>query len=291
MQKVVTRRDRWANEEPDDYEDHKDMADAAWYYATGDQVASPPAELVRYAEKEIWQPHVKSTWEGVEAAIATLVEKSSKKVTTGWGFMDDDYAEYEEMSDYRMSDDIQALKKKVQKLADQYDWKIIEWVDDSDRSGMYVQVYLEVPFTTTEEEVSEILGQEAEEVEESIDAAINMLLEQPKVRKASVAKQINDLLKSVGFKIDGRETTAGAIKTWLKKEDGFTMEEILDVLKLVFPRTYIHEYEIVFGKGPKVKDIYVPGVATLEKQGKTGLFVAVYQRGRGGMEYEMGLDV
>jgi len=51
--------------------------------------------------------------------------------------------------------------------------------------------------------------------EAKIDQALAVLLsEGPKVRKASVNKQVNDLLKASGFKIEDRETTSGAIKTW-----------------------------------------------------------------------------
>ena len=52
----------------------------------------------------------------IEQAIDKIVEQATRQLTTTWGFMDEDYSEFEEMADYRMGEDITAQKQKVEKL-------------------------------------------------------------------------------------------------------------------------------------------------------------------------------
>jgi len=119
---------------------------------------NPVDDIMGWTQEDIMNP--------IEQAIDSLLKESrTQDITTTWSFMDSDYSEHEEMADYRMGEDVARTKAKINKIAQRNRWKVIEWIDDSDRSGMYAQVVLRVPEALSLDQAARILGKSVDEVE------------------------------------------------------------------------------------------------------------------------------
>jgi hypothetical protein len=103
------------------------------------------------------------------------------------------------------------------------------------------------------------------------------------VNTRSYNKSIVDALKAMGFKVDSREQSAGALKTWLNAPNAITLREIVAALTTKFPGTKLEDWD-----GDMDEEIRGQGFQ-IEKQSKASIFLAVYA-GPKADEYAMGLD-
>ena len=103
------------------------------------------------------------------------------------------------------------------------------------------------------------------------------------VNKRSYNKQIIDALKVHGFKVEDREQSGGALKTWLKVDNPMTLQDIVAEIAPKFPGTKVEDWD-----GDMEAEIRGPGFQ-IEKQGRGSIFLAVYA-GPKAEEYSMGLD-
>jgi len=101
----------------------------------------------------------------------------------------------------------------------------------------------------------------------------------------SYNKQIIDALKSLGYKVEEREKSAGALKTWLATNKPMNLEDLATKLSKKIPGTKFIP-PLIDTMDPEIKG---PGFK-IEPQGKGSIFVAVYAGPRKG-EYAVGLDV
>jgi len=99
----------------------------------------------------------------------------------------------------------------------------------------------------------------------------------------SYNKSIIDVLLAMGFKVDGREQSAGALKTWLTAPNAVTLKEIVAALTTNFSGTKLEDWD-----GDMQPEIRGPGFQ-IEKQDDGSIFLAVYA-GPKAKEYAMGLD-
>ena len=103
------------------------------------------------------------------------------------------------------------------------------------------------------------------------------------VNKRSYNKSIIDILVAHGFKVDSRETSAGALKTWLDAPNPISLREIVAALAPKFPGTKLEDWD-----GDMDEEIRGNSFQ-IEKQGARSIFLAVYA-GPKAEEYAMGLD-
>lgn len=95
--------------------------------------------------------------------------------------------------------------------------------------------------------------------------------------------EIISSLKKAGFRLKEKETTAGAKKAWLDAPVQSKSECMQAALKaLPVPASLSDDEREIHGRGFECEfQTY---------SGKACLFIAVYQKGRRGLEYEMGID-
>lgn len=105
------------------------------------------------------------------------------------------------------------------------------------------------------------------------------------INKRSYNKSIIDVLKSHGLKVTERETSAGALKTWLEAVNPISLSEIVAALAPKFPGTKLEDWD---GE-PSMPDEVRGNGFQIEKQGQRSIFLAVYA-GPKAKEYAMGLD-
>ena len=103
------------------------------------------------------------------------------------------------------------------------------------------------------------------------------------VNKRSYNKSIIDVLVAHGFKVDSREQSAGALKTWLDAPNPISLREVVAALLPKFPGVKLEDWD-----GDMDEEIRGKGFQ-IEKQGARSIFLAVYA-GPKAEEYAMGLD-
>lgn len=110
-------------------------------------------------------------------------------------------------------------------------------------------------------------------------------LHEAKLPARSLSKQIVDELIKMGFRVDERETTSGALKTWLSSSSDVDLKKITVELSKKFPDTKFDKSKINSVPDQVRGDGYV-----IEAQGKQSLFLAVYS-GAKAKDYKLGMDV
>lgn len=121
---------------------------------------------------------------------------------------------------------------------------------------------------------------------DAIEQAIDQVLAETSAPQ--LAAKINRVLQSTGFEIEARETTAGAIKSWLGRSGAFAMATLKNALvgAGIPCGLTISVFNVTEISGPGFHISHQDD----EEDNPYGIFVAVHRRGPAGEEYAHGID-